>query len=85
LQNWHDFGQRNYGKPSRPVWGIAFALGASTMKKQIRKLALTRETIKVLLDAQLAHVAGGEQDHCEVKTVLISGCAGGLVAPVDPA
>lgn len=55
------------------------------MKKQIRKLALTRETIKVLLDAQLAHVAGGEQDHCEVKTVLISGCPGGLVAPVDPA
>jgi len=54
------------------------------MKKQIRKLALTRETIKVLLDAQLAHVAGGERDHCEVKTVLISGCAG-LVAPVDPA
>ena len=54
------------------------------MKKHIQKLALTRETIKVLLDAQLAHVAGGNNDHCSVKTVLVSGCAG-LVAPVDPA
>lgn len=43
------------------------------MKKSIAKLTLDRETIRTLVDDELARVVGGLQD-CPDITRLVSGC-----------
>ena len=43
------------------------------MKKSIARLTLDRETIRTLVDDELARVVGGVQD-CADITRLVSGC-----------
>jgi hypothetical protein len=58
------------------------------MKKQISKLTLKRETLKILLQRELGRARGGARiadPHEDCPTQVVSGCAGGLVAdaPVE--
>jgi len=45
------------------------------MKKSIPKLALNRETVRTLINTELARVVGGETN-CTNVTGLQSGCSG---------
>jgi hypothetical protein len=45
------------------------------MKKSIPRLALNRETVRTLVDTELARVVGGEETNCPQVTRLISGCS----------
>jgi hypothetical protein len=44
------------------------------MKKIIPKLVLKRETVRTLVEAELAHAAGGLQENCTAITQVASGC-----------
>ena len=44
------------------------------MKKTITRLALKRETVRTLVEAELAHVAGGLNANCTNMTGKDSGC-----------
>jgi hypothetical protein len=52
---------------------MPFALGR-TMKKIIPKLVLKRETVRTLVEAELAHAAAGLQENCTAVTQIASGC-----------
>jgi hypothetical protein len=45
------------------------------MKKSIPKLALHRETVRTLVNTELARVVGGAETACPQVTQLISGCS----------
>lgn len=45
------------------------------MKKSIPKLALNRETVRTLVNTELARVVGGEETACPQVTRLLSGCS----------
>jgi hypothetical protein len=53
------------------------------MKRTITKLVLHRETVRALVDGELARVVGGEQETgCTQMTKLPSGCSA-AVTPTD--
>ena len=45
------------------------------MKRSIPKLALNRETVRNLVDTELARVVGGVETNCPAVTRLASGCS----------
>lgn len=45
------------------------------MKKSISKLALNRETVRTLVNTELARVIGGLETICTQVTKLASGCS----------
>lgn len=51
------------------------------MKKTITKLVLRRETLKLLIDSELARVAGGHDTNCQTRQV--SGCPAAPEVDVD--
>jgi hypothetical protein len=53
------------------------------MKKIIPKLVLKRETVRTLVEAELAHAAGGLQENCTAVTQMASGCGSTGMKP-DP-
>ena len=57
------------------------------MKKSIPKLALKRETVRTLVNTELARVIGGDETACTNVTGLASGCSSAMHADslvVDP-
>ena len=45
------------------------------MKKSIPKLTLNRETVRTLVNTELARVVGGMDTECPAVTRLASGCS----------
>jgi hypothetical protein len=50
------------------------------MKKSLPKLTLNRETVRALVDTELARVVGGVDTNCPQVTQLISGCSSAVHA-----
>jgi hypothetical protein len=54
------------------------------MKKTITKLAIRRETLRILIDADLRRVAGGEETNCTLASKIASGCRTNVAAEEEP-
>jgi hypothetical protein len=55
------------------------------MKKTTPKLVLKRETVRTLVEAELARAGGGLQENCTAVTQLASGCnSTGMKADSQP-
>lgn len=50
------------------------------MKRSIPKLTLNRETVRTLIDTEMARVVGGAETNCPQVTLLASGCSSGVHA-----
>lgn len=92
LQNQQGASRTKYRNGVGPLeYGACFWPGdgqhcVASMKKTIKKLALRQETLRMLVETELARVAGGQRETSCPWTALRSGCASGqadnLVAPI---